>query len=510
MTEKSSIKTITEPQGEIEVRREVDVPVVGDLPGEIASAHATARNFAEAKKTSTKTITEPQREIEVCREVDVVVVGGGPGGIASALAAARNGADTILVERYGHLGGMATGGLVTIIPNLSNINGEQQIAGICQELIDRLDTREATHYPRKEDWGSSEESLVDFYVNANQFIFYIRDDLNTGKKRVLYTALIDPEILKCELNTMMEEAGVTLYCHSWGTLPIVEGDKVKGVIIESKSGRQAITAKVVIDSTGDGDLLLPAGAECDTKLFPKTRIGALAFPFWIGNIDLKKYDEYKASNPDKHNEIIKELADRGGAPYFLRDLVKYHDGVIWFHPMFSCLDQSDVTELNRVELAGRKQMLITYEYFRDYMPGFENCYIALSSPQLGTQGGKRVIGEYYMTEKDMVSDEIFEDTIAVFANNDTREISAKHPNICIPYRSLVPKKIDGLLVACRAFSSDHRIQEYFNLIPHCIAFGQAAGTAAAMAIEEGIQPRNVDYLGLKQNLVKQGVIIPGM
>ena len=173
--------------------------------------------------TATRTITEPAREIKVCRETDVVVVGGGPGGIASAVCAARTGAKTVLVERYGHLGGMATGGLVTIIPNLSNINGEQQIAGLCQELVDRLDTREATHYPRKEDWGSAEEDLVNYYINSNHFLFYIRDDFNTGKKRVLYTALVDPEILKCELNNMMEEAGVTLYLHSWGTLPTCRG-----------------------------------------------------------------------------------------------------------------------------------------------------------------------------------------------------------------------------------------------------------------------------------------------
>jgi hypothetical protein len=457
-----------------------------------------------------KTVREPARDIEICREADVVVVGGGPGGIASAICAARSGAKTVLVERYGHLGGMATGGLITIIPNLSNISGEQQIAGLCQELIDRLDAREATHYPKKEDWGSAEEDLVNYYINANHFLFYIRDDYNTGKKRVLYTALVDPEVLKCELNNMMEEAGVTLYLHSWGTLPIVEGDTVRGVIIESKSGRQAILGKVVIDSTGDGDLLQPAGAECDTELRPRTRTAALAFPFWIGNIDLKKYDDFRASQPEKYNELTKEMSELGGAPFFLRDLIKRHDGVVWFHPFIPCLNQSDVTELNRAELAGRKKMLVTYDFFYKHVPGFENSYITQSSPQLGTQGGKRVIGEYYMTEKDMTSDEIFKDTIAIFANNDNKEMSAKHPNICIPYRSLVPKKIDGLLVACRAFSSDYHIQEYFNLIPHCIAFGQAAGTAAAMAVAEGIQPRHVDYKTLQANLVKQGVIIPGV
>ena len=201
-----------------------------------------------------KTVTEPTRDIEVCREVDVVVVGGGPGGIASALAAARAGASTVLVERYGHLGGMSTGGLVAIIPNLSTIQGEQLIAGICQEIINRLDARGAAHVPKREDWGTDDEKLVQYYTDANFAFFYVRDDLNTGRKRVLYTALVDPEILKCELNSMMAEAGVKLYLHSWGTRPIMDGNTVRGVFIENKSGRQALLAKVVIDCTGDGDL----------------------------------------------------------------------------------------------------------------------------------------------------------------------------------------------------------------------------------------------------------------
>jgi hypothetical protein len=457
---------------------------------------------------SKKTIKEPSRDIEVCREADVVVVGGGPGGIGSALAAARSGAETVLVERYGHLGGMSTGGLVTIIPNLSNINGEQQIAGLCQELVDRLDALEAAHYPKKEDWGSADPNLVNYYINANLAFFYVRDDLNIHRKRVLYTALIDPEILKCELNNMMEEARVKLYLHAWGTRPLVDGNTVKGVIIESKSGRQAILAKVVIDSTGDGDLLQPAGAACDTRMQPYLRIAALAFPFWIGNINLKKTEEFRASQPEKYSELMQELARLGGASFYLKDLVKYHDGIVWFHPFFPCMNQSDIEELNRVELAGRKKMHLSYEFYRKHVPGFENSYIALSSPQLGTQGGQRVVGEYVCTEKDMISDEIFEDTIAVFANNDNGEISAKHPNVCVPYRALVPKKIDGLLVACRAFSSEYGFNEYFNLIPHCIALGQAAGTAAALAVDAGIQPRKVDYATLRKKLIGQGVILP--
>ncbi|MBN2041500.1 MAG: FAD-dependent oxidoreductase [Spirochaetes bacterium] len=455
-----------------------------------------------------KTITESAREIDVCYEADVVVIGGGPGGIGSALSAARNGAKTVLVERYGHLGGMATGGLVTIIPNLSDIAGNQKIAGIVQEIIDRLDESGATHYPKKEDWGTTDEDLVNYYIDSNLAFFYIRNDINIGKQRVLYTALIDPEIMKCELNNMMEEAGVQVYFHSWGTRPIMHGDSVKGVYIENKSGRQAILAKVVIDCTGDGDLLEPAGAERDRRMIPGLRIAAFAHPYWMGNVDLKKFDEFRSSKPEEFGKLMQDIHSQGGAPHFLKDLVKNHEGIVWFHPFFPCMDQDRIDEINKVELEGRKKIQLTYNFYRDKVPGFENSYIALSAPQLGIQGGQRVVGEYVLGQKDITSDEIFDDTIAIFPDNDNGEISANHPNVCIPYRALVPKRINGLLVACRAYSSEWEHNEYFNLIPHCMAFGQAAGTAAAIAVKEGIEPRNINIRVLQEKLISQGVILP--
>ncbi len=461
-----------------------------------------------ASNLSTKTIMEPAREIRVCREADVVVVGGGPGGVASAITAARNGAKTVLVERYGHLGGMATGGLVNIFPNLSDISGKQHIAGFCQEVIDRLETRGGASYPRKEDWGTSDKKIVDYYREAGLGWFYIRNDLNSGKDRVLYSALVDPEILKDELNDMVAEAGVDLLLHSWGTQPIMEGNTVKGIFFESKSGRQAILAKVVIDSTGDGDIFIASGAEYDSNMDPTLRLAKAALVAWFVNIDFKKYDDFKVNRTEKYTELMRELMNKGGLSRPMKGLLNNHEGVVWYHNMIQCPDQKDVEELTKVDVKARKKILTTYEFMKKYIPGFEKSFIMLTAPQIGTQGGRRVIGEYILTPKDMESDEIFDDTIAVLANNDNGEISAKHPAICIPYRCLVPRRIEGLLVACRAFSSEDKVNTHFNIIPPCMCFGQAAGTAAAMAVKDGIQPRHVDYKALRNNLASQGVILP--
>jgi hypothetical protein len=457
-------------------------------------------------------ITEAAREIRVMKEADVVVVGGGPGGIGSAIAAARMGAKTVLIERYGHLGGMASGGLVNIFPNLSDIGGTQRIFGINQEIIDRMKARDAAFFPNSEDWGSSDRNALQYYHDANMDWFYIRKDPNIGgRERLLYTAVLDPEVLKDELNDMTTQAGVELLLHSWGTRPIMEGDTVKGVFFESKSGRQAILSKVVIDSTGDGDIFVAAGAEFDGELESNIRT-ALAFNFWIANVDIKKLKDFRSSHSDEYAQLMHELVERGGHSHYFNGILKNQEGVLWFHTFHiqpESSDAMDVEELTRVDVKGRKRAMITYEFLRKYVPGCERSYVMQTAPQLGTQGGRRVIGEYILSPKDMESDEVFEDTIVVLANNDNGQISAKHPTICIPYRCLVPVKVDGLLVACRAFSSTSKVNQWFNIIPPCLAYGQAAGTAAAMAVKTEIQPRNIDYKELQDNLKKQGVKLPG-
>jgi hypothetical protein len=424
--------------------------------------------------------------------------------VGAALAAARNGADTVLVERYGHLGGMATGGLVTAIPNMSDASGKQWIRGICWEWIERLDKLDAAFYPPKEELGASDPKLVQWWADRSIFV--------TRLGKVILSVNIDPEVGKSVLVNMMEEAGVKQVLHSWGTETIMDGNEARGIIFESKSGRQAILAKVVIDSTGDGDLLPSAGAAFEDNIDPTLRIKKLSLEFMMGNVDVFRADTFRFSQPQKHAEMMTELAKMGGNPsggrMFMRSGLKDQDNFVEFDQRYNVSSQTDVDELTRIEITGRKNILNTYTFYKRYVPGFEHCYLALSAPQLGTRGARRIDGELKLTAKDMDSPEIYEDTVAVFPDVDRKESSLKHPLMYMPYRCLVPKTVDNFLVGCRAFSSDDQTNNVFNLIPHCIALGEVAGTAAAISVKNDSKVRTVDMRQLQRQLTQQGMLLP--
>jgi hypothetical protein len=474
---------------------------------EVFNEYDMPHQIKKKSVAAAKTVTEAVRVVQVIRETDVIVVGGGPGGIAAAVSAARGGAGTILIERYGHLGGMSTGGLVNIIPNLGSIYGEHLIGGFCQEVIDRLAARGAACFPEKRYWGKSEVSEVDKYLNANMKHFYVRKNKD-GEYIVLYTAVIDPEVAKDEMNTMVLQSGAELLLHTWVTEPIMEGNTVKGVIVESKSGRQALLGKVVIDCSGDGDLLPKTGTETTDYMTPGSRIAQFGWIYWLCNVDLKKYDEFMNSEPDRYEAAAREIQELGGSTFLSRGLLDHQDGVVWVHRLIGSLHQTDIEEMTSIDVTTRKQSVRNWELLRKYMPGFEKSFIMLSSPQLGTSGGRRIIGEYYLTAKDMDTNVPFADTIAIFADNDRGDLSLQYPKTYIPYRALVPKETEGRLVACRAFSSDHDFQEFFNLIPHCMCFGQAAGAAAAIAVKDNVCVRNVNFEKLRGELLKYGAILP--
>jgi hypothetical protein len=450
-------------------------------------------------KATQKTIQEASRETKVCYEADVVVVGGGPGGHSAAVAAARNGAKVVLLERYGHLGGMATGGIVIQIPHMSDGGKEPIIAGLAMEWLERLDKYEGgTLRPRNQDIGSSDPKLLKKW---NRFMG------NTINGKIKHTAWVDTELTKCILNDMVEDAKIKLYLHSWGTQAIVDDGKVKGVIFESKSGRQAVLGKIIIDGTGDGDLLPSAGAEFDAFLDPTSRSSMLALVFRLGNCDYQKFCDFKESQPEKLQELMKGLADAAGTR--LLPLPSPRNDVMWVNNWIPNLNCMNVEDLTKLEVEMRKMMRLGFAFLKKNVPTFENSFILDTAPQTGTRGARRLVGEYVITKEDFIASKKFDDTIAVFPRmGPPSEKEVKH--VYIPYRALVPAKIEGLLVAGRSFSSDYFANNMANLIPHCIAMGQAAGTGAALAVNKGISARKVDIKALQKKLAEQGVPLPGV
>ncbi|MBI4295919.1 MAG: FAD-dependent oxidoreductase, partial [Chloroflexi bacterium] len=305
--------------------------------------------------------------------------------------------------------------------------------------------------------------------------------------------------------------GVKLLLHSWGTRAIVDKNQVQGVVFESKSGRQAILAKVIIDASGDGDLLASAGAEFDATIDVHLRIGNIGLVFEIGNVDTRRLTEFRESEPQRYADVIRNLITAGGVPWFSRTSI---ESVMAFDNSdhgFDLLSISalDVENLTLAEVAVRNRMLVTHDVLKRKMPGFENSFIMRTAPQLGTRGSRRLFGEYVLTEKDIKAGIVFEDSIAV-CPAPLHNVSPEYPHGHIPYRCLVPREVENLLVAGRCYSSEDRGNDQLNLVPHCIAMGQAAGTAATLAIKKGARLRDVDYGMLQDCLGRQGVPLPNI
>jgi len=438
-------------------------------------------------------VIEPATETRVLRRADVVVVGGGPAGVGAAVAAARAGADTVLVERYGHLGGMATGGLVILIPHLSGDDGERHISGICQEWIDRLDRLDGVIHPDYPDIGSGDAAVTARW--RNYFSFVVND-------RIRHGAYVDPELLKCALNDMVNEAGVKLYLHSWGCRALCEDGRVRGVVFESKAGRRALLGDVIIDTTGDGDIMASAGAAYEGGYDSELRSSMLAVVFRLGNVDFARFCDFREREPDAWKAVTSRIHELGG--FRMLPFPTNRNDVMWVNnwvPNRSCLDIEDLTW---TEVEVRRTMRGMRAILQREVPGFEHCFILDTASQLGTRGSRRLTGEYRVTLKDVSSGREFEDTITWFPSLQPTE----RPVIQLPYRSLVPERIDGLLVAGRCFSSDAPANNLTNLIPHCVAMGEAAGTAAALAVDHGIRPRDLDHRELQAMLRRAGVNLP--
>lgn len=415
-------------------------------------------------------IQEPARSTPVKAETQVLVIGGGSAGVSAAVAAARGGADVILVERLGYLGGLATGGMIILLLTLDDGRGRQVVGGLCQEVTERLDRRGAAQFPAKAEWGSDDESLVQ------------RDQSwglvwGHGPHRVRYSVAYDPEELKFALNQMVEDAEVQLLMHAQACEALVDGDRITGVTFQGKSGRFAILADVVIDASGDGDVFVSAGAE-----YEKEKVLPWLW-FSMGGVE----------NPD---EAIRD----GG--WFFHTIGKDKVLLPWgaTDKISRKIDATDPDDLTYAELECRKQVMAEVDRLRREAPGFKNAYLCHIADQLGITESRRLVGEYTLGRDDV--DQPCDDVIAI-----TGHWTKYEALYYIPYRSLLAKEFSNLLVAGRCISVDHRVHHATKEIPACMATGEAAGTAAALAVQSGLSPKALDVKNLQQYLEKRGAIL---
>lgn len=441
-------------------------------------------------------IHEQAKEIEIFDRCDVLVVGAGPAGTAAAVSAARNGAGkVILLERYGHLGGMATGGQVLFIPHLSE-GKQQMIAGIQQEWLDRLEKMpNGLIGPDRKDIGSTDPALIDKW---RKYYGFVCDGW------IWYGAYVDPEMLKIAMVNMVEDAGVTVYCHAWGSEALMEGNRVIGVTFQSKEGRKAILAGKVIDCTGDGDIFASAGCAYEKEYSGDDRSYNVSVVFRLGNVDSEEFRNWKYDPNSHYRDKLAEYKKLFG--YRISPFVTPMKDIMWVNNFVEGKDCCNVQDLTDTEMLIRRSLNEGIEWIRENVPGFKNAFLHDTASQLGTRGSRRLNGTYRLTMDDIAQTIEHEDTIAIIPAH--RRMKYKSP-IELPYGVMLPADdVEDLLAAGRCFSSAHDANDHANLIPHCVALGEAAGAAAALALQSNTTFRNIDVKKVQQMLKKQGVYLP--
>ena len=431
--------------------------------------------------------TEQPKEIPVYDQVDVLVLGAGPAGVGAALSAARQGAKTLLVEQMGDVGGIATSGL------MSHWTGNTR-GGIYEEILNR-----SADLPDSADYGFN------------------------GSPR----QIINPEHLKTALLEMLQEAGVDLLLYTFVCLPIMEEKRVKGVIVENKSGRQAIFAKIVIDCTGDGDIAARAGAAYRKGREEDGAMQPVSLMFKIGGVDYTK-----AVFPGKFEDYIQipkweiHALGKQNLPFPAGHVLLYRTslpGVVTCN-MTNCIgiDGTSTKDLVKATLECRRQLAPILDFLRNFVPGYENCYLLSTASLIGVRETRHFEGLATITEEDIRSARVFPDWAVTYAsfNFDVHNMTGNGLDATgaqdtfaatyytIPYGCLVPREIDGLLLAGRNISGTHMAHANYRVMPICANMGQAAGIAAALCVQEGVRPRDVDVKVLQKRLLENGVLEP--
>ncbi|MBO9518708.1 MAG: FAD-dependent oxidoreductase [Porphyrobacter sp.] len=435
-------------------------------------------------------IDEAARQVRVYHKADVAVIGGGPAGCAAAYSAAKAGANVVLLERYNHLGGLSTGGLVIWIDRMTDWEGRHVIQGFAREFVERM-PKEGVAGPPIADWGSKDADKAAYWRLRTSAFHGI----------VSWAPTLDPERMKLVAQDMLLEAGVRIVFHAWAATPLLREGKVGGAIFESKSGRQAVLADVVIDTTGDGDMFARAGGDFDDDIEEGDVHHSMNTSFLIGGVDMDRWLEFRAADADQFAQFTALGREQLG--FFQTPYVTWRNDIaVFMGPRQSGLSALDVDDMTEVEIRSHRFMAAHCEFFRRNAPGFERAYMLQSAPQLGVRHTRRLAGLGRIERKDWGNGTPAFDEIGI-----SPSVSPKYPTVSVPYGSLVPKHLDGLLAAGRHVSCDANSHGFMREIPQCWLTGHAAGAAAAIAANRGIAPRHVDLAELRSLLRKQGAFL---
>jgi hypothetical protein len=443
-----------------------------------------------------KHINEPSKMIPVIAETDVLVVGSGPGGLAAALAAAREGVDTMLVERYGCFGGNITQAMVGSIA-----------------------------WYRHEKTVDAGGIGLEFEVRAKEMGASQPDPEGMGE-------LLDADMFKVVADNLVQEAGIVPLLHCFAVDVILEGNVIKGIITESKSGRQAILAKRVIDATGDADIAYRAGAPFHKA--PKGELMAVTVGFGCSGVDVGRFLEYVKENPSRLSDWAKEttgkeddLFDTFIAEPFIKareageipedvPIIGFWDGLTEAGEATNMdiahvfgVDPTDVWDLTDAEIKGRQRVLWAVDALKKYTPGFENAKLRTFGSSLGTRESRKINGAYRITEVDVKNEARFEDSIGIFP-----EFLDAIPVVIIPttgryfqvpYGIMLPQKVENLLVVGRSVDADKISFAATRQMMCCTVTGQGAGVAAAVSVKTGVECRAVNINQVQKALEVQGV-----
>lgn len=444
-----------------------------------------------------KTLCDPSRSLKVYDEVDVLVCGGGPAGFAAAVAAARSGAKTLLIEQTNCLGGIATaGGHGHLCLYSAWASDEIVVSGIAHEMMDRVVRMGMGTWDHT--IGKTRGREVDFEVEG----------------------------LKRATEEIAGQCGVKLLYHTLFADALVEGGKVIGAAIQNKSGRQAVLAKRVIDATGDADVAASAGVAFAMGRPGDGACQPTTLMFTIGGIDHDKLVAFRTGRPDRGYENVWKQAQEAG------DMEPFQSRVMgfWWTPArpdqiqvnFTHIVGTDCTNAASITAAtieGRRQAFHMIPVFRKYIGGFENCYLISTAALLGTRESRRIVGDVVLTEDHLLGRATWPDSVCygsffIDIHNCTgpgMDKSEYRPEpgfrYQIPYRCMLPKAVDNLLVAGRCVSVTHRALGSTRVMPQCAALGEAAGAAAALSIQAQCTPRELSVAALQDRLRLGGAIV---